>query len=204
MIKTRSDALLVWMVNTAAAGGSAVVVTNSSNIFITNTNLTVTVLNSGGLASAVTISNSGGLFAMQSGPWTMAISNTSPLVQVQNSAGWIIAQSNTVNNINVINSAGWAVLAIDSDALGSIVTAITSTVGTVTLASANTNRVALSIYNASINPLFMKLGASASTASYTLMMVGSSFYELPRPIYSGIITGIWQSANGSALVSETT
>jgi len=50
----------------------------------------------------------------------------------------------------------------------------------------------------------MKLGASATTASYTLMMVASGYYEMARPIYNGIVTGIWQTANGSALVSETT
>lgn len=118
----------------------------------------------------------------------------------------LVAQVNTVAGgsvVQITNSAGWVVYAIDSNGTGGPVTAVTSTVGTVTLAAANTRRVNLSIYNASTNPLFMKLGASATTASYTLMMVGSGYYELPRPLYNGIITGIWQTANGSALVSET-
>ena len=118
----------------------------------------------------------------------------------------LVAQVNTVAGgsiVQITNSAGWVVYAVDSSGSGGPVTSITSTVGTVTLATANTRRVNLSIYNASVNPLFMKLGASATTASYTLMMVASGYYELPRPVYNGIITGIWQTANGQALVSET-
>lgn len=251
MIKTRSDALLVWQVNTAAAGGSAVTITNSSNLFITNTNLSVILQNSGGLfanqsgtwnvgitnsagwifaqsntATGINILNSGGIFSNQSGTWTVGISNSAGWVFAQsntggvvtiantggtvlsptiaNTAGWVVAQSNTGGNVNIANSAGWAIFEIDSAAIGAVVTQVASTIGAVTLAVSNTKRVAFSLYNASANPLFMKLGASASTASYTLMMVASGYYELARPIYNGIITGIWQTANGFAYVSETT
>lgn len=238
MLQTRSSILLVAQVNTQA-GGSAVVITNSSNLFITNTNLTVIVQNSGGLFSqqsgawTVAVSNTNPLVQIQnSAGWVVAVSNTNPLVSIVNSAGWVFAQSNTagqsfilqggsvniVNSagwvvsqantagmtVNVINSAGWSTFAVDSAAVGSVVSVVASTVGTVTLAASQTRRVALSIYNASVNPLFMKLGASASTASYTLMMVGSGYYELPRPIYNGIVTGIWQTANGNAYITETT
>ena len=233
MLQTRSSYQIVVVANTVA-GGNAVTITNSSNLFITNTNLsvvaiqsgvwTVNVANTSAAASNVSIQNSAGWIVavsntggsvvvsntqtainiINSAGWVMAQSNTSPLVQVQNSAGWVIAQSNTVNNINVINSAGWVIAAIDSSPIGSVVSVVASTVGTVTLASANTRRVDLAIYNASNNPLFMRLGASATTASYTLMMVASGYYELPRPVYNGIITGIWQSANGSAYITENT
>lgn len=136
----------------------------------------------------------------------VAVTNTAAgggsAVVVTNSSNIFI--TNTSLTVMVQNSANWAVYALDSQALGSVVSAIASTVGTVTLAAANTRRVSLAIYNASTNPLFMRLGASATTAAYTLMMVGSGYYELPRPIYSGIITGIWQTAAGSAFITETT
>ena len=271
MLQTRSSIQLVAVTNTQA-GGSAVVITNSSNIFITNTAITVNIINSAGWVvsiantvaggdivaisnsagwvmaqsntsplvqvqnsagwivnvantanNTVIVNNSGGLFAQQSGPWTVAVSNTGGSVVVSNtqtsiniinSAGWIMAQSNTSPLVQVQNSAGWIMaqsntagltaFALDSAAIGSVVTAIASTVGVVTLAASQVKRVALSIYNASTNPLFMKFGASASTASYTLMMVGSGYFEMARPIYNGIVTGIWQTANGSAYITETT
>lgn len=115
-----------------------------------------------------------------------------------------VQNSGSGDTVIVTNSAGWVVYAIDSSPTSAGVNAITSTIGTVTLAAANVSRVGLSIYNQSTKPLFMKLGASATTANYTLMMVGSGYYELPRPVYNGIITGLWNSANGFALVSEET
>lgn len=148
MLQTRSSILLVAQVNTQA-GGSAVVITNSNNLY----------------------------------------------VYVQNSAGWAV---------NVANSAGWAVYAIDSQATGSVVSAIASTVGTVVLAASQAKRVSLAIYNASTQPLYMKLGSGAKSTDFTLMMVASGYYELPRPIYNGQITGVWSTANGSCYVTETT
>lgn len=215
---------IVYVANTVA-GGSAVSITNSGGLYamqsgvwsvsstilnsagwvvnVANTSPLVSVQNSAGWVvnvantanRTVIVNNSGGLFANQSGTWTVGISN---------SAGWVFNQANTGGNVNVANSAGWAVFAVDSASVGSVVTVVASTVGTVTLAASQTKRVSLSLYNASANPLFMKLGASATTASYTLMMVGSGYYELPRPIYNGIITGIWQTANGNCYVTETT
>lgn len=119
----------------------------------------------------------------------------------------LVAVTNTAAGGDVVvitNSAGWIVYTIDSGARGTSVSAVASTVGTVTLLASNTTRRAASIYNESTQPLYMKLGASATTANYTLMIVGSGYYEVPAPIYTGIITGIWKTSNGQALVSETT
>lgn len=205
----------------------AAIITNSQNWVIyvqqsgswtqANTVSAVSIINSAGWV--VGISNTSPLVQIQnSAGWVVAVSNTSPLVSVQNSAGWVInasstilnsagwivSVSNTGGNFNITNSAGWTVFAVDSAAVGAVVTVVASTVGAATLAASNLKRVALSIYNASANPLFMKFGASASTASYTLMMVASGYYEMARPIYNGLVTGIWQTANGNAYISETT
>lgn len=62
MLKTRSDALLVWQVNSVSGGGGSVVITNSSNLFITNTSLTVLVQNSAGwIVSVANTSNVSGI-----------------------------------------------------------------------------------------------------------------------------------------------
>ena len=217
MIQTRSGITLVAVTNTQA-GGSAVVVTNSQNLGVNIQNSAgwvVYIANTVAGGDAVTITNSAGWIVaisntsplvsiVNSAGWIMAQSNTSPLVQVTNSAGWIFAQSNTSSLTQVTNSAGWSVFAIDSAPTSSVVTAVASTIGTVVLSVAQTKRVNLSIYNASTQVLYMKLGSGAKSTDFTLMMVSSGFYELPRPVYNGQITGVWPSANGFAYVSENT
>lgn len=182
MIKTRSDATQVWVVNQGAGAGST------------------SIVNSAGWV--VNIGNSAG--------WVFAQSNTSPLVQVQNSAGWIVnvantggsvVVSNTVNNVGIINSANWIVYTIDSRPTGTLVQTIASSTASTTLASADPLRRTLSVYNRSTNPLYLKLGASATTADFTLMMVASGYYEIQNPVYVGDVTGIWGAANGNALVT---
>ena len=192
MLQTRSNVFLVAQVNTSA-GGSAVVITNSSNIFITNTSLTVVVQNSAGwvVNASSTILNSAG--------WVVSASST-----ILNSAGWIVSVANTGGVVALSNSAGWAVYALDSAAIGAVVTPVASTIGTVVLAASQPKRVALSIYNASIYPLYMKMGSGAKSTDFTLMMVASGYYEMARPIYSGQLTGVWGTADGSAYITETT
>ncbi len=117
MIKTRSDSLLVWVTNTAAAGGSAVIVTNTpllvtigSGFQLIGTINTIAI----GAGNNVTVTNSGGLFAMQSGAWT--VSST-----ILNSAGWIVNVANTGGNVNITNSAGWVFAQSNTNNQGVIV-----------------------------------------------------------------------------------
>lgn len=302
MIKTRSDAAQVWVVNPSAAGaasGSTNIVNSAGWIVaVSNTSPLVQIQNSANWVvyvantvpggSAVTIVNSGGLFANQSGAWAVSstilnsagwvvsISNTSPLVSIQNSAGWVFAQSNTDNQGVIVrnsgglfaqqsgswtvtvantggtalsqtlantagwvvtiantggtalsqtiantagwivavsntggasaitNSSGWIIYNVESGFPVVIVTTVVSTIGLVTILTNNNLRRGLSIYNFSTSPFYFKLGASANTTSYTLMMVSSGYYELPKPVYTGLISGLWGSANGYALISELT
>src|SRR3990167_5421530 len=97
MLQTRSNVFLVAQVNTVAGG------------------------------SVVTISNSGGLFAMQSGTWTVGISNSAGWLvgvgstSIVNSAGWIVSVSNTAGiTANIINSAGWIVAISNTSPLVSV------------------------------------------------------------------------------------
>jgi hypothetical protein len=69
--------------------------------------------------------------------------------------------------------------------------------------SSNSSRLGATIYNDSTQVLYVKLGATASTSSFTVAMVASSYYEVPYN-YTGIIDGIWASANGNARICELT
>ena len=81
---------------------------------------------------------------------------------------------------------------------------VSSSATNVTLLAANTARKGAYFYNDSTQILYLKLGATATTSSYTVEMGPEDFYELPNPIYVGIIDGIWASANGALRVTEIT
>lgn len=79
---------------------------------------------------------------------------------------------------------------------------VAASASSVTLQAANANRVGWSVYNDSTAILYVKFGGTASTTSYTVQVGGGSFYEMPMPIYRGVIDGIWASATGNARVTE--
>lgn len=85
------------------------------------------------------------------------------------------------------------------------VTRVASSATVVTLAAANSARAQLIINNASTAILYVKFGSGASSTLFTVQVPPSGYYELPvGAIYSGIVTGVWASVNGAAMVTELT
>lgn len=94
------------------------------------------------------------------------------------------------------------------------VTRVASSATVVTLAAENTDRKLLLIHNASTQTLRIKLGTAASATSFSLPIAAGGLYEMPwvspmyvsgevvSQTYAGIVTGIWDSANGYAYVTE--
>jgi hypothetical protein len=120
------------------------------------------------------------------------------------SDGAMYVDPGTGGMVGITNTAGWIVYTIDSRPTGTAITTVASTVGTVVLSALNANRRTFSAYNNSTNPLFLKLGSGAKTTDFTLMMVGSGYYELQNPVYTGVITGVWGTANGGVQITEGT
>lgn len=79
---------------------------------------------------------------------------------------------------------------------------VISSVTSVTLQASNVNRKGLAIFNDSAAVLYVKFGATASTTSYTVQIGAGGYYELPQPCYTGVVDGIWASANGNARITE--
>lgn len=75
----------------------------------------------------------------------------------------------------------------------------------VTLLAANASRLGATVANDSSAALYLKLGATASTTSYTARLVQYGYYEVPYG-YTGVIDGIWASDpnDGAARVTELT
>lgn len=86
-----------------------------------------------------------------------------------------------------------------TSALSNVAASATS----VTVLALNANRRGGTIYNDSSAILYLKLGATASSTSYTVKMYADDYYEIPF-FYTGVIDGIWASATGSARVTEVT
>ena len=69
---------------------------------------------------------------------------------------------------------------------------------------ANSSRKGATIHNDSGANLFVKLGATASIASFTVRISSQGYYEVPFN-YTGIIDGIWASGGaGDARITELT
>lgn len=81
---------------------------------------------------------------------------------------------------------------------------VASSASSVTLKAANAARRGLAIFNDSEAVLYVKFGATASASSFTVKIAADGFYEMPQPIYQGVVDGIWASANGNARVTELT
>jgi hypothetical protein len=82
-------------------------------------------------------------------------------------------------------------------------TSITSGASSVTILAANANRKGISIANDSTSALRLSYATPASSANAFIVMQPGSFLWLDQQLIVGnIIYGIWESANGTAQVTE--
>lgn len=83
------------------------------------------------------------------------------------------------------------------------VTTVASSASSVTLVAANSKRRGLIITNASTAILYVLFGGGTATATtaHSVQIPTLGTYTLPFP-FTGAVTGIWASANGSAQMTE--
>jgi hypothetical protein len=84
------------------------------------------------------------------------------------------------------------------------VTSVSGSASSVTLLAANQNRKGFMIFNDSTAILYVKLGATASTSSFTYRLTPYGIVSEPNFRYTGVIDGIWASATGSARITNLT
>lgn len=74
-----------------------------------------------------------------------------------------------------------------------------------TIRAASATRVGLLVFNNDANPLFLKYGSGASTSDFSVKIAAGGYWEMPQPIYTGIVTGIWSgTVTDAAKVTELT
>lgn len=86
-------------------------------------------------------------------------------------------------------------------AASSTTTSVPSSATVVPILASNAARKGATVHNDSSAVLTLKLGSGASASSYTTKLAAGAYYEVPFG-YTGIITGLWASANGNAVVTE--
>lgn len=92
--------------------------------------------------------------------------------------------------------------------LGALSAATVATVSVpitvVTLLAANANRRMAIIHNDSGANIYIKFGTGCTATLFTVRISANSTYELPIPIYTGIITAIRTGGTSSVNVTEVT
>ena len=82
---------------------------------------------------------------------------------------------------------------------------VTSSATVVTLQSANPLRRFWTCYNLSDKDLYLKWGNNAALTDFSVIIPPNGYYEMPLPVFTGIITGISLSGpTGKIYVNELT
>jgi hypothetical protein len=100
-------------------------------------------------------------------------------------------------------SGTWSVATAtySSSAVSSVTSAATNTV----LLASNASRRQAVLYNDCDKAVYVKLGTTASSTSFSYRLQPNQTLELPTPVYTGAIDGIWDSSpTGSMRVTEIT
>lgn len=110
-----------------------------------------------------------------------------------------------LNALSLDTAGNLRTTAITNKAATSTVTsvAVTASANT-TLLAANTARIFAAFYNGSNKTCYIKLGTTASTASYTIQLFTGSYWEVPNDYTGNIDEFSPAGASGNVLVTELT
>lgn len=129
---------------------------------------------------------------------------------------WYTQISDGVNAAAVLNAApGAGAFGLVVRIAGSLTTTVAQpTTGTttsvalgavvVTILAANANRLGAILYNDGSARAYIRLAAGATAALFTVSLAKDSEWELPYPVYTGIITGITGGPAATMLATELT
>jgi len=91
--------------------------------------------------------------------------------------------------------------ALETPTSSATVSSVSVSTSNATILSANASRLGAAIYNNATTDLLVKFGATASSSSFTVILLPKAYYEVPFK-YVGIIDAVLASGTGNALVTE--
>ena len=111
------------------------------------------------------------------------------------------AGTNNIGDVDVLTLPDVAIKNYSTSAVTSVVSAAVST----SILASNANRRMAIMVNDTDRNTYVKLGATASTTSFSYKLSPGQILELPIPIYTGAIDAIWDATpTGSMRVTEIT
>lgn len=111
------------------------------------------------------------------------------------------AGTNNIGDVDVLTLPAVVAATYSTSAVTSVVSAATST----SILASNVNRRMAIMVNDSDKNVYVKLGATASTTSFSYKLAPGQTLELSMPVYTGAIDAIWEtSPTGSMRVTEIT
>lgn len=204
-VSADGDAQSFWLtrngaLNIADAGGS---ITVDGTVGVSGT---VTVDGSG-----VTQPVSAASLPLPTGAATAANQQTDALTDTELRASPVVVDLGANNDVTVSGTVTANLSATDNAVLDTIASNtgkgssatladVAGSATSVTLLASNASRIEATITNDSTADLYVKLGATASTTSYTVKLGQDESYVTDK--YTGVIDGIWSSATGNARVTE--
>jgi hypothetical protein len=112
-------------------------------------------------------------------PWAIAVATFRPV---------ILGMMGTTKEATVANAT---------------ITSVAASASSVTLWASNPAARGRMAVNDGTANLYLAYGATATTSAYTVLVPSNGYFELPKPLYTGAVSGIWSSANGNARLTET-
>lgn len=102
-----------------------------------------------------------------------------------------------------VSVSGSVTTTVDKSTTGTVTSVAGSTSNTTVLAS-NANRLGATLYNNTNKNMYVKMGTSASTSSFSTLLMKGDFWEVTSD-YTGKIDAVWDSGvTGNVLVTELT
>lgn len=167
-------------------------------------------LTSVGVTAGVPTSGTGTVSTIDNIPtlWDKGIATGGSLTQrvaIDSAQVSALGQSNMAGSISVAVASNQTAVPVKSNASATgTQTSVASSATDVTILASNANRLGATIYNDSTQILYLLLAsATSSTSLYSVQLVAGAYFEVPFG-YTGVIKGIWASANGNARVTENT
>lgn len=91
-----------------------------------------------------------------------------------------------------------------SGAATATLTNVSASASTVSLLASQVRRAGAIFFNDSDAILYLAFAATSSTTAFTYRIDPYGTLELPMPVYTGAISGIWSSATGAVRITELT